>query len=85
VIADAITDQRLGNIALTYDDGTGDVSYRIAAEARGRGAATGPPDQRPDMADRRLRAPTTSSGRVTIAPQGAVILASGFAAIRSFR
>jgi RimJ/RimL family protein N-acetyltransferase len=40
LIADAITDQRLGNIALTYDNGTGDVSYWIAAEARGRGAAT---------------------------------------------
>lgn len=31
LIADAITDQRLGNIALTYDNGTGDVSYWIAA------------------------------------------------------
>lgn len=40
LIADAITDQRLGNIALAYDNGTGDVSYWIASDARGRGAAT---------------------------------------------
>jgi predicted acetyltransferase len=40
LIADAITYQRLGNIALRYDNGTGDVSYWIAADARGRGAAT---------------------------------------------
>ncbi len=40
LIADAITNQRLGNIALTYENETGDVSYWIAADARGRGAAT---------------------------------------------
>jgi [ribosomal protein S5]-alanine N-acetyltransferase len=40
LVADTVTGQRLGNIALTYDNGTGDVSYWIAAHARGRGAAT---------------------------------------------
>ena len=36
LVADASTNQRLGNIALTYENGTGDVSYWIAADARGR-------------------------------------------------
>lgn len=40
LVADSLTDQRLGNIALAYDNGTGDVSYWIAADARGRRAAT---------------------------------------------
>jgi ribosomal-protein-alanine N-acetyltransferase len=40
LIADAVTGQRLGNIALTYKDGVGDVSYWLAGYARGRGAAT---------------------------------------------
>ena len=40
LIADAVTNRRLGNIALTHDGTTGDVSYWVAADARGRGAAT---------------------------------------------
>lgn len=40
LIADAITGERLGSIALRYGDGIGDVSYWIAEHARGRGAAT---------------------------------------------
>jgi ribosomal-protein-alanine N-acetyltransferase len=35
-----VSGQRLGNIALTYEDGVGDVSYWLASYARGRGAAT---------------------------------------------
>ncbi len=40
LIADAVANQRLGNIALTYERRAGDVSCWIAADARGRGAAT---------------------------------------------
>lgn len=40
VICDAVTGARLGNIALTHDGQTGEVSYWVAAEARGRGVAT---------------------------------------------
>jgi len=40
LIADAVTGERLGNIALTCHDGVGDASYWVAAEARGRGVAT---------------------------------------------
>ena len=39
LIADARTGSRLGNIALEHADGTGEVSYWVAAEARGRGVA----------------------------------------------
>ena len=39
-IADARTGERLGNIALGYRDGVGDVSYWLATDARGRGVAT---------------------------------------------
>jgi RimJ/RimL family protein N-acetyltransferase len=40
LIADATTGERLGNIALAYHDGVGEVSYWLAPAARGRGAAT---------------------------------------------
>lgn len=40
LIADANTGERLGNIALAYENGVGDVSYWLAGYARGRGAAT---------------------------------------------
>lgn len=40
LIADADSHQRLGNIALTYEDGIGDISYWLADDARGRGVAT---------------------------------------------
>jgi ribosomal-protein-alanine N-acetyltransferase len=40
LIADVVTGQRLGNIALTYEHGVGDVSYWLAHDARGRGVAT---------------------------------------------
>ena len=40
LICDARTGARLGNLALDYEDGIGDVSYWLAADARGRGAAT---------------------------------------------
>ncbi|MFI7696983.1 GNAT family N-acetyltransferase [Nonomuraea sp. NPDC049655] len=40
LICDSITGQRLGNIALRHDGQTGEISYWVAAEARGRGAAT---------------------------------------------
>jgi [ribosomal protein S5]-alanine N-acetyltransferase len=40
LICDAATGERLGNIAVSVSDGVGDVSYWIAASARGRGAAT---------------------------------------------
>lgn len=40
LVADAETGERLGNIALAYENGVGDVSYWLAAPARGRGVAT---------------------------------------------
>jgi len=40
VICDAATGARLGNMALQHDGESGEVSYWIAAEARGRGIAT---------------------------------------------
>lgn len=40
VICDAVTGARLGNIAAVHDGRVGEVSYWLAAEARGRGAAT---------------------------------------------
>ncbi len=40
LICDAVTGVRLGNIALAHDGRVGSVSYWLAAEARGRGAAT---------------------------------------------
>jgi RimJ/RimL family protein N-acetyltransferase len=40
VICDATSGQRLGNIALRLDAGVGEVSYWVAAPARGRGVAT---------------------------------------------
>jgi len=40
VIRDAVTGERLGNIALSHDGRTGEVSYWVAAAARGRGVAT---------------------------------------------
>jgi predicted ATPase/class 3 adenylate cyclase/RimJ/RimL family protein N-acetyltransferase len=39
VICDAVTGERLGNIALHHDGRAGEVSYWVAAGARGRGAA----------------------------------------------
>ena len=39
LIADAVTGGRLGNIALSHADGIGDLSYWVAADARGRGVA----------------------------------------------
>lgn len=40
VICDAVTGARLGNIALRHNGTSGEVSYWVAAEARGRGIAT---------------------------------------------
>ena len=40
VIVDAVTGTRLGNIAVKHDGRVGEVSYWLAAEARGRGTAT---------------------------------------------
>jgi [ribosomal protein S5]-alanine N-acetyltransferase len=40
VVCDAATGQRLGNIALRWAGLAGEVSYWVAAEARGRGVAT---------------------------------------------
>jgi [ribosomal protein S5]-alanine N-acetyltransferase len=40
VICDAVTGDRLGNIALCHDGRVGEVSYWVAAQARGRGVAT---------------------------------------------
>jgi RimJ/RimL family protein N-acetyltransferase len=40
VICDALTGARLGNIAAVCDGRVGEVSYWLAAEARGRGAGT---------------------------------------------
>jgi RimJ/RimL family protein N-acetyltransferase len=40
LVADAVTGERLGNIALTYDAREGDVSYWLGPSARGRGVAT---------------------------------------------
>ncbi|SEK52442.1 GNAT family N-acetyltransferase [Streptacidiphilus jiangxiensis] len=40
LVADAVTGERLGNIALRHDGQSGEVSYWVAAEARGRGVAT---------------------------------------------
>jgi ribosomal-protein-alanine N-acetyltransferase len=40
VICDAVTGARLGNIALRHDGNSGEVSYWVAAEARGHGIAT---------------------------------------------
>ena len=39
VICDAVTDERIGNMALRHDGRTGEVSYWVAAGARGRGVA----------------------------------------------
>ncbi|HEY2549080.1 MAG TPA: GNAT family protein [Streptosporangiaceae bacterium] len=39
IICDALTGERLGNIALDHDSGSGQVSYWVAAGARGRGVA----------------------------------------------
>ena len=39
VICDAVTGERLGNIALQHDGRAGDVSYWVAPAARGRGVA----------------------------------------------
>jgi len=40
LITAAATGERLGNIALTCSDGVGEVSYWVAAGARGRGVGT---------------------------------------------
>ena len=40
VICDAVTGRRLGNIALRHNGRAGEVSYWVAAEARGRRVAT---------------------------------------------
>ena len=40
LIRDAVTGERLGNIALSHDGQIGEVSYWVAAAARGRGVAT---------------------------------------------
>jgi RimJ/RimL family protein N-acetyltransferase len=40
LVADAATGERLGNIALSHENGVGDLSYWLAAPARGRGVAT---------------------------------------------
>ena len=40
VICDAVTGERLGNIALRHDGRAGEVSYWVAPGARGRGVAT---------------------------------------------
>jgi len=39
VICDAVTGERLGNIALSHDGRAGEVSFWVAAPARGRGVA----------------------------------------------
>jgi [ribosomal protein S5]-alanine N-acetyltransferase len=39
IICDAVTGERLGNIALSHDGRTGEVSYWVASTARGRGVA----------------------------------------------
>ena len=39
LVCDSVTGQRLGNIALLHDGETGEVSYWVSAEARGRGVA----------------------------------------------
>ena len=39
VICDAVTGERLGNMALRHDGRAGEVSYWVAAGARGRGVA----------------------------------------------
>ena len=39
VICDAVTGERLGNIVLSHDRRTGEISYWVAAAARGRGVA----------------------------------------------
>ena len=39
MICDAVTGGRLGNIALVHDGRAGEVSYWVAAGARGRGVA----------------------------------------------
>lgn len=36
LVADSASGQRLGNIALSHTEGVGDVSYWVAAAARGR-------------------------------------------------
>jgi len=40
LVADAATGERLGNIALSHENGVGDVSYWVVEGARGRGVAT---------------------------------------------
>jgi len=40
VICDASTGERLGNIGVRHEHGVGEVSYWLAAAARGRGTAT---------------------------------------------
>lgn len=40
VICDAVTGERLGNIALEHDGQAGEISYWVAAGARGRGVAS---------------------------------------------
>jgi ribosomal-protein-alanine N-acetyltransferase len=40
VICDAVTGERLGNIALDHDGHSGEISYWVAAGARGRGVAS---------------------------------------------
>jgi RimJ/RimL family protein N-acetyltransferase len=40
LIRDAVTGERLGNIALSHDGQSGEISYWVAAAARGRGVAT---------------------------------------------
>jgi RimJ/RimL family protein N-acetyltransferase len=40
LIADALTTERLGNIAVDLEDGVGHLSYWVAVAARGRGVAT---------------------------------------------
>lgn len=37
LIADHVTGERLGNIALSHEDGVGDLSYGLAPTARGSG------------------------------------------------
>lgn len=40
LVCDSVSGQRLGNIALHHDGHAGEVSYWVAAEARGSGVAT---------------------------------------------
>ncbi|MEV4399861.1 GNAT family N-acetyltransferase [Nonomuraea sp. NPDC049607] len=40
LVCDSVTGRRLGNIALRHDGRFGEISYWVAAEARGRGVAT---------------------------------------------